>query len=456
MTPTRSFSLYELVSSVRRCIEASFSDRYWIRAESSDVRTAGSSGHCYLELIEKDETHQLRARVRANIWKPNVLRIAQRFRQAGLPPLASGMSLLCLVELKYHEQYGLSLIIHDVDPSYSLGEVARLRRETIARLTREGVLDLNKEHDLPRPLQRLAIISSPTAAGLEDFLKQIHGNRYGLRFYTALFRAQMQGDRVTESVQAALERIARHLDAFDAVVIIRGGGAVSELRAFDSYELCYYCTQFPLPIIVGVGHERDVSVLDMVAHTSLKTPTAVAEFLIHRQMDELGHLEDLRQRLLSSVRLHQTEQTRRLMELSLRLPHLATRLLTSQMLYLTEVRERLASRAQAQIASARRALDGHTSLLPYQAKYILRSRSQELDALKSRIKLPVKKHIERMNDDLLKCHRAITLADPAQIVRRGFAIVERDGKSLTKVEDIASGDQLRLRMHGGTVDVTAD
>ena len=279
-TTVRSFSLTELLGSVRRCLEHSFPDRYWVRAEVSDLRRAGGQGHGYLELLEKGEEGEVVAKVRATIWSSTYTLIEQRFERSGVGKLTSGMSILALAGIAFHPQYGLSLNSIDIDPNYSLGEIARLRLETIQRLKRNGLFTMNKELDLPSPLQRIAIISSPTAAGYGDFMRQLHENPYGVVLYTALFTAQMQGSDTTASILAALGRIAEVEEHFDAVVIIRGGGAVSELRAFDDYTLCEAAAQFPLPIIAGIGHERDVSVLDLIAHTTLKTPTAVATFLV--------------------------------------------------------------------------------------------------------------------------------------------------------------------------------
>ena len=237
-TTVRSFSLTELLGSVRRCLEHSFPDRYWVRAEVSDLRRAGGQGHGYLELLEKGEEGDVVAKVRATIWSSTYTLIEQRFERSGVGKLSSGMSILALVGIAFHPQYGLSLNIIDIDPNYSLGEIARLRLETIQRLKRNGLFTMNKELDLPFPLQRIAIISSPTAAGYGDFMRQLHENPYGVVLYTALFTAQMQGNDTTASILAALGRIAEVEEHFDAVVIIRGGGAVSELRAFDDYTLC--------------------------------------------------------------------------------------------------------------------------------------------------------------------------------------------------------------------------
>lgn len=455
-SPQKSFTLYELMASVRRCIEASFTGKYWIRAESSDVRVAGGSGHCYLELLEKDENHNIRTKVRANIWRSTYLSITENFRRAGLAPLASGMSIMCLVQVQFHEQYGLSLVVHDIDPNYSLGEIERQRRETIARLKREGVFDDNKAIELPRPLQRLAIISSPTAAGYGDFMNHLKGNPYGFQFYTALFEAQMQGERTTPSVIAALGRIVNHADKFDAVVIIRGGGAVSELRAFDEYELCYFCTQFPLPIITGIGHERDRSVLDEVAQTSLKTPTAVAEFLIHSLLNEYSILENYTDRLRNAVNLYQVEAHRRLMEQSLRLPNVARRYLQYESLRQSKVRERLVISAKGILEHTRRKVEGIAIMLPFQVSKYQQAEGQRLNSIKQRLHSPLLRHRERYEADMGRYEQGIRLVHPKNILKRGFALVEQEGKLISDAQSLSSGDKLKIKLGTSEVGVTVD
>lgn len=450
----RSYSLYELVGSVRRCLEASFSGRYWVRAETSDLRRAG--GHTYLELLEKDDGGSVRARVRAHVWAYTYASIEQRLREAGLASLTSGMSILALVQVAYHEQYGLSLNIVDLDPSYSLGEIARLRQETIARLKREHIFDDNKTLPLPRPLQRLAIVSSPTAAGLGDFMHQLSTNRYGLHFYTALFVAQMQGEHTTPSVIRALERVEQSLEAFDAVVIIRGGGAVSDLRAFDTYQLCSFCAQYPLPILCGIGHERDESVLDLVAHTSLKTPTAVAEYLIHRQLDELGRLSEQSQRLVQAVSLLSLERHRALAQLTLRLPHMAGRALQGEQRRQGELRQRLSTRARQRLEGSRQRLERIPPLVSYMVRGRMRHEQEALGRIATRLRLPLRAGVAHHVARLEQYEQAIRLAHPDNVLRRGFALVERAGRIVTQASDLAPGDRLRLRLGTGAIDATVD
>ena len=293
-----ALSLYELNNLVRGVIADTFSQRFWIRAEMSDVR-CNQNGHCYLEFIEKDSNNKtIIAKARGSIWS-NVFRMLKAYFESETgQAFASGLKVLVQVSIEFHELYGYSLNVHDIDPSYTLGDQAKNRTLIIKQLEEEGVLDLNKELPLAKIANRIAVISSPTAAGYEDFCNQLTNNKDGFIFYNKLFPAIMQGDRTEQSIIAALDRIYENIDKFDAVVIIRGGGATSDLSSFDSYLLAANCAQFPLPIITGFGHERDDTVLDIVAHTRAKTPTAVAEFLIKHIYESASELIDIQDSII--------------------------------------------------------------------------------------------------------------------------------------------------------------
>ncbi|MBQ2239434.1 MAG: exodeoxyribonuclease VII large subunit [Alistipes sp.] len=293
MTPTseHSLTLLDLQRMVRATLESRFRDPLWISAEISELKV-NRSGHCYLNLVEKGSTDGApRAEARAVIWKSAWAPLASMFEAATGTTLRAGLRILVRVVVSYHEVYGFSLQIIDLDPRYTLGEVERRRRETIARLQQDGVWDMNRELTLPRPTLRIAIVSSDTAAGYQDFMNELCRNTY--RFETTLFRSLMQGDAAEESIVAALSAIAAREDEFDVVAIIRGGGSTSDLALFDSYLIASYVAQFPLPIFSGIGHDKDVSVVDMVAHTSLKTPTAVATKLVEMADYEMNLVDNI-------------------------------------------------------------------------------------------------------------------------------------------------------------------
>lgn len=301
LTPTseQSLTLLDLQRMVRATLESRFRDPLWISAEISELKV-NRSGHCYLNLVEKGATDGApRAEARAVIWKSAYLPMASMFEAATGATLRAGLRVLVRVVVTYHEIYGFSLQIIDIDPRYTLGEIERRRRETIARLQQDGVWDMNRELELPRPTLRIAIVSSDTAAGYQDFMNELGRSAY--RFQTTLFRSLMQGDAAEESIVAALTEIAQREEDFDVVAIIRGGGSTSDLALFDSYLIASYVAQFPLPIFSGIGHDKDVSVVDMVAHTSLKTPTAVATKLVEMADYEMTLVENFATEIAHNV-----------------------------------------------------------------------------------------------------------------------------------------------------------
>ena len=301
LTPTseQSLTLLDLQRMVRATVESRFRDPLWISAEISELKV-NRSGHCYLNLVEKGATDGApRAEARAVIWKSSYLPMASMFEAATGATLRAGLRVLVRVVVTYHEIYGFSLQIIDIDPRYTLGEIERRRRETIARLQQDGVWDMNRELELPRPTLRIAIVSSDTAAGYQDFMNELGRSTY--RFQTTLFRSLMQGDAAEESIVAALRDIAQREEDFDVVAIIRGGGSTSDLALFDSYLIASYVAQFPLPIFSGIGHDKDVSVVDMVAHTSLKTPTAVATKLVEMADYEMTLVENFATEIAHNV-----------------------------------------------------------------------------------------------------------------------------------------------------------
>ena len=294
-------TLYELNTFVREIIEAGLPDTYWVQGELSEGR-AGYGGHFYGELVQKDEKQgTIVAKARVTCWANRYASLAREFESLTGETLRAGLTVMLEVSVTFHQQYGYSLTIQDIDPSYTLGDMARRRQQILRQLEADGILHDNQTLSLPLLARRIAVISSETAAGYGDFCNQLEHNDYGFPFRVRLFPAVMQGSRVEETVISALEQIAGEADQWDVVVIIRGGGATSDLSDFDSYPLAACVAQMPLPVITGIGHERDETVLDYVAHTHLKTPTAVAAFLIDRMGAEALRVEELGQRIGHSV-----------------------------------------------------------------------------------------------------------------------------------------------------------
>ena len=294
-------TLYSLNNLVHNAIADALPTRYWVTGELSEVRET-AVGHCYIELVQRDEeTQELVAKARGTVWARIYSLLRPYFLEQTGQPFAAGLKVLLQVSVGFHELYGYTLDVCDIEPAYTIGDIARHRQLIIKRLTDEGVIGLNKELDFPQLPQRIAVISSATAAGYGDFCDQLQNNRYGFVFYPRLFPAPMQGNGAEEGIIAALDTIAQEIDNWDVVVIIRGGGATSDLGCFDTYDLANNCAQFPLPIITGIGHLRDESVLDIVAHTSAKTPTAVAEYLIHSMLANETLLTDIQSIIATAV-----------------------------------------------------------------------------------------------------------------------------------------------------------
>ena len=320
----KSYALSQLNKMVRDAIDMQLPDEYWVEAELSECRE--HNGHCYLELIEKDEhTNTPVARASAKCWRQTWLMVKPYFERTTGEPLRTGMKVLLKVYAQFHEAFGFSWIVTDIDPNYTLGDMARKRLEIIRQLKEEGVFDLQRELRIPLFAKRIAVISAEHAAGYGDFCRQLEDNEYGFRFEVTLFPAIMQGEQVEQSIIAALERIYALNTSFDVVVIIRGGVATADLSGFDTLALAENVAQFPLPVITGIGHERDESILDMVAHTRVKTPTAAAALLIDHLRQVLERINSAQQRISTAIFQRIANQKMRLTNLQTLLPALVQR-----------------------------------------------------------------------------------------------------------------------------------
>ncbi len=427
-----SLSLLELNGLIRQILKQTFQTTYWVQAELSDVRPT-STGHCYLELIQKDTAGKgLIARARAIIWNRTWMGLCPYFEQSTGQTFTSGIKVLVEVAVEFNELYGYSLIIQNVDPNYTLGDIARRRREILQQLEREGVLTLNKELPLPDMLQRIAVISSATAAGYEDFCRQLEENPYGLIFYPHLFPALMQGEQTEESILHALDRIAANFEHFDAVVIIRGGGATSDLTAFDTYLLAASCAQFPLPIFTGIGHERDDTVLDQVAHTRVKTPTAAAQFLIAHQYAHSLHLQEIHQRLEGyTLRLlHESNENFR--RLSDRVIQRVPQQLLQEQQRLLKTQQRMIQYAANKLSEEDHRLRSIEKTLFHTANVFTTSHTHRLQLIDQRLKA----------------------LDPEVLLRRGYSITLKDGHIVTKATELSVGDTLLTCMQDGKIEST--
>ena len=322
------YTLRQLNLMVRDAIEMQMPDEYWVEAELSECRERG--GHCYMELIEKEEqTNTPVARASAKCWRQTWQMLQPHFERITGQPLHAGLKVLLRVYAQYHEAYGFSWIVTDIDPTYTIGDMARKRQEIIRQLKEEGVFDLQRELCIPMFAQRIAVISAAGAAGYGDFCRQLEDNEYGLKFEATLFPAIMQGEQVEQSIIDALEKIYSAINSYDVVVIIRGGGATADLSGFDTLALAENVAQFPLPIITGIGHDRDESILDMVSNTRVKTPTAAAALLIDNLRQVLTRIDNAQQRIAMAISQRFASQKERLSSLQTIIPVLAQRLLSN-------------------------------------------------------------------------------------------------------------------------------
>ena len=426
----QALSLVELNQRIRMTLEQAFPDTYWVRAEMSDVRENGASGHCYLEFIEKDpRSGQLLAKVRGAIWAKTFRLLKPYFEMETGQRFVSGLKVLVRVTVDFHELYGLSLTVVDIDPAYTLGDMARKRLEIIRQLQEEGVFELNKELPLPLLPRRIALISSPTAAGYEDFVNQLTHNRAGYPFYVKLFPALMQGERTEESVIAALDRIYAHQELFDVVALLRGGGATSDLNSFDSYLLAANCAQFPLPILTGIGHERDDTVVDLVAHTRLKTPTAVAEFLIARMDQAAQTVEELQQTMTQSASVRLLQEKQRLQSYATRFPALVGQRMERNRTLLHQLGAKLPTMAQG---------------------FVERKRAM-VDRLAMQLRNATTTHLAEKQRFLQLQEQFVRMASPDYILRRGYSLTLREGKIIKRAEELQAGEELTTRFMDGEI-----
>jgi exodeoxyribonuclease VII large subunit len=403
-----SISLSELSNRIHEAIRHRFDSPLWIRAEISELRE-NPNGHCYLELIEKDsQSDIILAKSKANIWNTTYRMLKPYFETSTGQAFRSGLNVLVSVTVEFNGVYGFSLNVRDIDPSFTIGELAARRLKIIRQLEADGIMDMNKQLEMPALVQRVAIISSPTAAGYGDFCDQLHSHSSRFVFYTKLFPAIMQGDRAPQSIVGALERIYQHAEHFDVVIIIRGGGATTDLACFDDYELALNCAQFPLPIIAGIGHQRDVSILDLVAHQSVKTPTAVAELLI-------GMLQNAEQEVFGLLD---------------QIASVIKRKMDAEKTHQQQIRQRIKHALHKQILE----------------------RNHQLDTQKQRLVSLVNLQIEKQRNRLSLLQKSIELHSPQFLLKYGYTMTTQHGKRLTSGKDLKHGDKITTYFHDSSVE----
>lgn len=426
---TKTLSLSELNSLVADVINTTMSRSYWVEAELSEVRE--NRGHCYMELIEKNENSNVpiaraSAKCWSNIWsaiKPYFIRITGQ-------QIRAGMKVMLQVHAQFHPQYGFSWIVDDINPEYTMGDMMRKRQEIIRQLKEEGVYDLQKELSLPLFAQRIAVISSATAAGYGDFCNQLENNELGLYFHVELFPTIMQGDNVESSIIASLNHINNREEEFDCVVIIRGGGATADLSGFDTLGLAENVANFPLPIITGIGHERDESILDMVSYRRVKTPTAAAAYLINHLTSTLIRVENAQSTIIDYVKKALEIENMRIKHIGAQIPVLFSIVRTKQEARLESLFQRLFTASKE---------------LMKQSDFLLLSLQQRVQpAVRGRLSS------EHHRLDVLE-HRA-RLLDPTLLLKRGYSITLHNGKAIHNANDLKIGDTITTLLEIGQIE----
>lgn len=470
MSSSQNYQLSDLMGELQLVIRSGFDKSYWVVAELANV-SGSPKGHMYFELVEKKE-QQIVAKARANLWNSRRHQIIHAFEEISRQTLKAGMKVLLQLQVDFHPVYGLSFQILDIDPAYSLGELERQRQETIQRLKEEGLLEFNKQYVLPHVLQNLAVISSESAAGYQDFMNQLENNSSGYQFKTSLFPALMQGEQAPVSISSALDKLEAQNEEFDAIILIRGGGSNLDLACFDDYSLNARLAQACFPVFSGIGHERDISVTDMIAHTRLKTPTAVAEFIIqHNERFEI-EINNLFSDILEFSREIISSNKEKTRELSFQIDQSSRQLIHSDNNYLKEFGFTLNNLSLRKINKNQNQLVQKSNGLQLLSREILLKSNFHLDnvltelsgktdqfftrkdsevPLQSDITLPAKNTLEKSIRQLEYFDHFIRLSDPKAILKKGFSISRINGKALTCSEETKHGQILESELYQGVI-----
>ncbi len=449
-----ALSLHELNLNVRSVIKTAFGQPVWVTAEISELKE-NRNGHCYLELIEKDDHgSNIKARARGIIWAYTYRMLKPYFETTTGQAFQAGIKVMVMVSVEFHEQYGFSLEVKDIEPAFTLGDIERQKQEIVERLMDEGVFDMNRQTELNLCPQKLAIISSPTAAGFTDFMNQLENNPYGYVFYTRLFPTTMQGMETESSMTTAFEKIYQYEGFFDAVVIIRGGGASIDLHCFNNYNLAYLVTQFPIPVITGIGHEKDETILDLVAFQKLKTPTAVAEFLVDKLAGVESYIDDLNYKVAESV-TENINNAKTLITMSgHKLSSLIARIMTTEKVNIERLISRIPRLADRFIDKKQSALQRILQRTSVSAPEKLQKNHELLFKAEVTCKLIVRNYLK--TEKLKHQHFTDSLhaLSPESILKRGYSISTMKGKPLMSANSVKKGDKIETLLYLGKVKST--
>jgi exodeoxyribonuclease VII large subunit len=466
-------TLSELNNQIKEQLDDAFPNLLWIKAEISELNQ-NRTGHCYLELVDIDEaTKNIVARCRATIWSYTFRMLKPFFETTTGQAFSEGLKVLVSAKVEFHPLYGLSLNIRDIDPTYTMGDMARKRREILLQLEEDGVVDMNKELELPLVPQRIAIVSSPTAAGLQDFRDQLANNAYNIHFYTKLFPAIMQGKDAAASIIIALEQVFEYEDFFDVVVIIRGGGAQIDLASFDHYELAYHITQLPIPVLTGIGHDKDETAVDLVAHTKLKTPTAVAEFLIsgaaafEQMLDEMKErfveqvedrlhtekefLKSSMQKLTQGVRELVSEENNRFNLTNFRLEKSIPAFLGAKTQQLQDHKHLIEKLGTGRINEQNHQLSRKLDNLQFFMQRQFRIKRNQLTQSHELFKIRLKNTLKEEENKLTNFEGKVRLMDPKSVLKRGYSLTYSGGHLIKSTKQLSDGDEIETQLSDGKV-----
>lgn len=422
-----TITLQEFNNRIKRLLADPSVMNCWVVAETTDVRI---NQHCYLQLLEKNpKTGATVAKIKAIIWGSQFRFLNARFKQVTGRDIGNDMKIMVCLSVNYSPQYGLTVVINDINPEFTLGDMERQRQEILNRLTQEGIIGQNKTVPVPPVLQRIAIVSAAGAAGYGDFMKQLTDNKYGVCFYPCLFQATMQGVKTVPTVLAALDKVEQNQHLFDCVVIIRGGGGTEELNSFDNYDLARRVATFPLPVIVGIGHERDITVLDYVAGIRVKTPTAAAEHIILQAANALAHIGDLSNQVVSIARDYIARAKEQLSYYAGNLPIIAQRIIDTNTLRLQNFIQNIPLHVQ-------RRIEGENAQL-----------ARQKDAIKNavaQVKMKETMRLEALGDK-------IELLSPRKVMARGYTLTTCEGKIMTDAAQLEAGKLVTIHFRDGKV-----
>jgi exodeoxyribonuclease VII large subunit len=448
---SEKLTLTELQLIIKDSLYIALPDMYWVIAEISEMKE-NYNGHCYLELVEKHPSeNSIRARVRAVIWSSRYRFLKSYFENTTSESLREGMKILVRVKIEYHEIYGLSLVINDIDPAFTIGEMAIKRQQILKKLEEEGVLTMNKDLDFPVIPQRIAVISSANAAGYSDFINHLRDNSYGYVFLTTLFETPMQGNDTEPGVIRALESIAAHLEKFDLTVIIRGGGSQTDLSWFDNYNIAYYVTQFPLPVITGIGHEKDLSVTDIVAYRSLKTPTAVADFLVECMNKTENHLIDISNMIFEKAQNILENNKMKIDASRLKLIPVAKMMISEFKEDLSGILIEMINTGKDYILRAGLLPAKQKSRLISGARSYISSYSSFLKREGQNLTSISRNCMNITNSRISGFYNSLKMLDPENVLKRGYTITSLNGKIVKKRTQLKKDDLIDTRFRDGSV-----